>query len=152
VVYNPLAGGIFSGKYQASAAVPSEGRYSDKNTSGAIYRKRYLNQTVLDALGIVQPVAEAHQLSLVEVAFRWLVHHSQLKLGEHGNDGILVGVSSFGQLQSNLSEVEKGPLPDEVLQALDEAWLSVMGSAANYWHLDLVYTYDTQEALFGRKQ
>jgi aflatoxin B1 aldehyde reductase len=152
VVYNPLAGGIFSGKYQASAAVPSEGRYSDKNTSGAIYRKRYLNQTVLDALGIVQPVAEAHQLSLVEVAFRWLVHHSQLKLGEHGNDGILIGVSSFGQLQSNLSEVEKGPLPDEVLQALDEAWLSVKGSAANYWHLDLVYTYDTQEALFGRKQ
>ncbi|KAK5239589.1 hypothetical protein LTR16_011733, partial [Cryomyces antarcticus] len=40
VVYNPIAGGIFSGKYK-SADVPTEGRYSDSvGKLGDLYRKR----------------------------------------------------------------------------------------------------------------
>jgi aflatoxin B1 aldehyde reductase len=150
VVYNPLAGGIFSGKYQSAIVVPDDGRYSDKNTTGAIYRERYLNDAVLDALKIIQTAADANNLPLVEVAFRWLLHHSQLKLGAGGNDGLLIGVSSYSQLKSNLRVIEKGPLPEDVVQALDAAWMSVKAVAANYWHLDLVYSYDTEAALFKK--
>ncbi|KAE8329224.1 putative aflatoxin b1 aldehyde reductase-like protein [Aspergillus sergii] len=150
VVYNPLAGGILSGKYQTGAAVPEEGRFSDKNTTGALYRRRYLNDSVLNALDIIRPVAEKHGLTLPDVAFRWLCHHSQLRLEGDGKDGILIGVSSFGQLQQNLTALQQGPLPDELVDALDEAWMCVKPVAANYWHLELRYTYDTQAALFGQ--
>lgn len=37
VVYNPIAGGIFSGKYKSNE-VPKEGRYSDSMSYGAMYR------------------------------------------------------------------------------------------------------------------
>lgn len=39
-----------------------------------------------------------------------------------GNDGIIVGVSKLEQLQQNLDNLEKGPLPEELLKAVDEAW------------------------------
>lgn len=68
-----------------------------------------------------------------------------------GRDGILIGVSNFGQLESNLRDIEKGPLPEEVVKVLDEAWMVTKPTAPNYWHLDLKYTYDTQEALFKPK-
>lgn len=65
-----------------------------------------------------------------------------------GRDGVIVGVSSFSQLEGNLKDLEKGPLPDEVVAALDEAWMITKPTTVNYWHLDLKYTYDTQKALF----
>ncbi|KAK2873911.1 hypothetical protein FQN49_002002 [Arthroderma sp. PD_2] len=150
VVYNPLAGGILSGKYK-SADVPAEGRYSDTHSGGQMYRRRYFKDSVFDALRIIEPVAEKHQLSLVEIAFRWVMHHSALNIKD-GKDGIIIGVSSYGQLEKNMDDLEKGPLPDDVVAALDEAWIVAKATTANYWHLDLKYTYDTQAALFKPKQ
>lgn len=65
-----------------------------------------------------------------------------------GRDGVVIGVSSYDQLESNLKDLEKGPLPEEVVKALDEAWLITKPTTPNYWHLDLKYTYDTRAALF----
>lgn len=64
---------------------------------------------------------------------------------------MIIGVSSFAQLEGNLNDLEKGPLPDEVVKVLDEAWLITKPIAPKYWHLDLKYTYDTQKALFEPK-
>jgi aflatoxin B1 aldehyde reductase len=150
VVYNPLAGGIFSGKYK-SAEVPSEGRYSDKANSGSLYRKRYFKDATFDALRLIEPVAQKHNLTLLEIALRWCVHHSSLKMKDGGRDGVIIGVSSFDQLKSNLTDLEKGPLPEEVLKVLDDAWMVTKPTTPNYWHLDLKYTYDTRAALFKPK-
>ena len=150
VIYNPLAGGIFSGKY-TSADLPNEGRYSAKATSGVLYRKRYFKDATFDALRLIEPVAKKHDLTLLEIALRWCVHHSALKMTDGGRDGVIIGVSSFAQLESNLKDLEKGPLPDEVVKVLDEAWLITKPTTPNYWHLDLKYTYDTQKALFKPK-
>ncbi|KAL0254664.1 hypothetical protein SLS55_010144 [Diplodia seriata] len=100
-------------------------------------------------LRIIEPVVKKHNLTMLETAFRWLTHHSALSISDGGNDGVIIGVSSLEQLQQNLKEFEKGPLPDEVLKALDEAWLVAKPTTPNYWHLDLKYTYDTRKALFG---
>jgi aflatoxin B1 aldehyde reductase len=60
---------------------------------------------------------------MVETALRWCVHHSALKMVDKGgNDGIITGVSSYDQLVSNLKDMEKGPLPEDVVKALDKAW------------------------------
>ena len=72
---------------------------------------------------------EKHQLRLTEIALRWLQHHSVLT----PQDGIILGASSAAQLQQNLEDSEKGPLPDEVVKALDEARLIVGASAPTYW-------------------
>lgn len=147
MVYNPIAGGIFSGKYK-TADVPTSGRYSDSvGKMGAMYRKRYFKDSTFEALRIIEPVVEKHGLTLVETALRWVIHHSALKVKD-GNDGLIIGVSSISQLESNLKDVEKGPLPQEVVDALDQAWLITKPETPNYWHLDLKYTYDTRKALF----
>ena len=150
VIYNPLAGGLFSGKIK-SEEVPQEGRYSDTAKLGAMYRKRYFKDATFDALRIIEPVAQKHNLTILEIALRWCTHHSALKMQDGGRDGVIIGVSSLDQLKSNLADLEKGPLPDEVIKVLDEAWMITKPTTANYWHLDLQYTYDTQEALFKPK-
>jgi aflatoxin B1 aldehyde reductase len=146
VVYNPIAGGLFSGKIK-SAEIPTEGRFSD-TASGAMYRKRYFKEATFDALRLIEPVAQKHNLTLIEIAFRWLVHHSALNVKDGGRDGVVIGISSFAQLEGNLRDLEKGPLPEEVLTVLDEAYLVAKPTEADYWQLDLKYSYDTYEALF----
>ncbi|KAF2271237.1 aflatoxin B1 aldehyde reductase member 2 [Westerdykella ornata] len=135
VVYNPLAGGIFSGKIKSKDMVPDEGRFSNKAESvGAMYRERYFKDSTFEALRLIEPVAEKHALSLVEIALRWCIHHSALKTrAKGGNDGVIIGASSFEQLESNLKDLEKGPLPDEVVKVLDEAWLLAKPTTPNYF-------------------
>ena len=145
-----MAGGILTGKIRTKD-VPAEGRYSDQAPSGASYRTRYFKDATFDALRIIEPVVAKHGLTLAETALRWLHHHSLLNMKDGGRDGVIIGVSSFDQLKSNLADLEKGPLPDEVVKALDDAWLVAKPTTTNYWHLELKYAYDTQEALFGKK-
>lgn len=71
---------------------------------------------------------------MLETALRWCVWHSKLNVGgveykdgRKGNDGIIVGVSSYKQLEGNLADCEKGPLPEEVVKCLDEAWMIAKG-------------------------
>ncbi|OCL09234.1 Aldo/keto reductase [Glonium stellatum] len=150
VIYNPVAGGLFTGKIK-SKEVPTSGRYSDKDSRmGGMYRFRYFKDATFDALALIEPVVEKYGLSMLEVAFRWLVHHSALKMQEKGgNDGIIMGVSRFEQLEMNLEFCERGPLPQDVVDVLEQAWLLTKATAPNYWHLDLSYSYDTKKELFG---
>ena len=151
VVYNPLAGGLFSGKIK-TADVPTEGRYSDTNSrQGKQYRDRYFKDATFDALRLIEPVAQKHGLTLIETALRWCTHHSKLNMQNGGRDGVIIGISNLEQLKGNLKDLEKGPLPEEVVKVLDEAWLIAKPTTPNYWHLDLKYTYDTQGALFKPK-
>lgn len=148
VVYNPVAGGLFSGKIK-SKDVPAEGRFSDTSSlMGQRYRERYFQDATFDALRLIEPVVQKHNLTMLETAFRWLVHHSKLNIKD-GNDGILIGVSSPHQLEANLTDIEKGPLPEEVVKVLDEAWLVTKPTAAYYWHGKLEYSYDTVKALLS---
>lgn len=100
-----------------------------------MYRERYFHDQTFSALQHIEPVVKQHDLTLVETALRWCVHHSQLKLASKGgNDGIIIGVSSLSQLEQNLADLEKGPLPDEVVKALDEAWdVYLKGRGPTYW-------------------
>ncbi|KAK8024436.1 hypothetical protein PG993_012502 [Apiospora rasikravindrae] len=157
VVYNPIAGGLFSGKIKSKDMVPAEGRFSDTHGTGRNYRGRYFKDSTFEALRVVEEAVARHEqdgLTMIETALRWVRHHSALRVGESGSgrgDGIIIGISGLEQLESNLDNLEKGPLPDDVVAALDKAWMIAKADAPNYWHKDLVYTYDTKEALFGKK-
>ncbi len=66
--------------------------------------------------------------------------------------GIIMGVSSFEQLESNLKDLEKGPLPEDVVKALDEAWMIAKSTAVAYWHGTNQYTYELTPELYTSKK
>jgi aflatoxin B1 aldehyde reductase len=129
--------------------VPASGRFSDVAASGRLYRDRYFRESTFRALQVIEQAVQKAGLTMIETALRWVVHHSALKIKD-GNDGVIIGVSSLEQLDQNLTLLEKGPLPEELVKALDEAWAISKADTAPYWHKELAYTYDTEEALFGK--
>ena len=68
------------------------------------------------------------ELSLLEVSLRWLRHHS--KLSDH--DAIILGFSKLKHFEVNLGLMNKGPLSNDVLQLLDEAWDNVNTKCPKY--------------------
>lgn len=133
LVYNPLAGGVLSGKYQSKEIPNDSGRFSGTDpVVGAMYRERFFKDANFEALKAIKPVVDKFGLTLLEVAFRWCVHHSALKVLD-GDDGIVIGVSSLSQLEANLNDLEKGPLPEEVVTTLDRAWEITKPTCSLYW-------------------
>ncbi|KAK9462837.1 NADP-dependent oxidoreductase domain-containing protein [Lipomyces oligophaga] len=144
VVYNPLAGGLLSGKY-GKTAQPTEGRFDLNSTQGSVYRSRYFKEAYWDALDIIEEAVSKHAgISLIEVALRWVANHSLLKLGPAAGqtgDGIIIGISSYEQLMDNLDALEKGPLPQDIVDALDKAARVASMDAQPYWLGKLEYSY-----------
>ncbi|KAG8818234.1 hypothetical protein FRC19_010790 [Serendipita sp. 401] len=127
VVYNPLAGGYLAGKVSTSS-IP-EGRFSGESAMAKMYRERYLQGAYADALETIREVGSKHDLRLSEIALRWVQHHSVLT----PSDGVILGASSAQQLADNCVDSAKGPLPDEVIAALDLAWTKVGMNCPKYW-------------------
>jgi len=130
--FNPLAGGFFSGRYTKDSEVGKGTRFDPDRNQGKMYRQRYWNDAFFKAIESIKPVAQAHNLTLTEIALRWIVHHSQLKK-EHG-DAVIIGASSVAHIEQNLIDFEKGPLHEEILKAVDEAWESVKAVQPKYFH------------------
>jgi aflatoxin B1 aldehyde reductase len=132
-VFSPLAGGYLTNRYHRSTSEIEEGSRFDANTTqGKSYRTRYWNSTMFDALDVIREAAGKHGLTEAECALRWLMHHS--KLSVESGDKVIIGASSAGHLEGNLVDFEKGPLPEDVVAALDEAWRMTKGLAYNYYH------------------
>jgi len=128
VIYNPLAGGFFAGKVQKPEQ-PPPGRFGGDSMMAKMYRARYFNEGYFQALESLKSIAEKHNLRLTEIGLRWCQHHSLLTT----SDGIILGASSNEQLKQNCEDSEKGPLPEEVLKALDDAWNLVGANCPTYW-------------------
>lgn len=41
---------------------------------------------------------------------------------------------STKHIEQNMKDLEKGPLPEDVVKALDEAWEKVRPVTSKYWH------------------
>lgn len=80
----------------------------------------------------MKPVAGKHGMTMAEVALRWMTHHSLL--GEEYQDTILIAASSTKHIEQYMKDLEKGPLPAEVVKALDQAWDRVKTLIGRYWH------------------
>lgn len=120
VVYNPLAGGLLTGKQTRESPLP--GTRFDKNQ---MYLDRYWHPAYFDAVeGLRSAAAEAGR-SLASVALNWVLHHSAA-------DCVILGASRPEQLQENLRLCAEGPLPDATVAACDGAWNSLRGVTPKY--------------------
>ena len=125
--YNPLAGGLLTGKHMHTAAEDTaEGRFANNEW----YLRRYWHADYFAALVAAREACDAAQVPMAEAALRWLAHHSCLDGGR--GDGIILGASSVGQLEANLEATRAGPLPEAVTAAWDVAWEVARASAPVY--------------------
>ncbi|KAK0713549.1 aflatoxin B1 aldehyde reductase member 2 [Lasiosphaeria miniovina] len=148
VVYSPTVAGLLAGAVRDAGAVPADGRFSDK-FFGGMMRHTYFRDSTFAAVAAVRAAADAHGISAIEAGLRWLAHHSQLDFARR--DGIVVGVSSLTHLDDNLAFLlDRGPLPEALVKALNKAWLIAKPETPAYWHFDLKYGYDAEEVLFGK--
>ncbi|KAF7354038.1 Aflatoxin B1 aldehyde reductase member 3 [Mycena venus] len=130
--FNPLAGGLLTDRYTSMDSKAESGsRLDPEGMAGKAFRARYWKPVFFDALGAVRTAAAAHGLTMAEVAFRWVSHHSLLRR-EHG-DAVIIGGSNLKQIEENLVDLEKGPLPADVLAAIDAAWEAVKGDSSLYY-------------------
>ncbi|PVH72723.1 Aldo/keto reductase [Cadophora sp. DSE1049] len=135
--FNPLAGGYLTSRYTRNmldedTGIEEGSRFDPKRKQAQNYRLRYFNKEYFDALDILRSVAKKHNLPEAECALRWISHHSLLDR-KYG-DTIIIGASSAAQLEENLTNLEKGPLPEDVVEALEEGWKTVRGVCVTYWH------------------
>ncbi|KUJ11678.1 Aldo/keto reductase [Mollisia scopiformis] len=130
--YSPIAGGMLTDKYHRNTIEHEEGsRFDPKKMQGKAFRGRYWNDAHFDALDVIRPVAKKLGMTTAEAAVRWASHHSLMKR-EYG-DAVIIGASSTVQLEENLANLEKGPLPEEMAKAFDEGWEIVKGVCGSYF-------------------
>lgn len=124
VVYNPLGGGLLTGKHNLNAR-PEQGRFGTVHGLGEMYRQRYWNETLFEAVEALRAIAEGAGLSMVELALRWL-------LGTPAVGAVLLGASRQEQLTANLAACAGPALTGDVRAACDEVWARVHGPAPAY--------------------
>ena len=121
VVYNPLAGGLLTGKQQRER--PIAGTRFDNNP---LYLDRYWHPGYFDAVEELQAIAGRAGRSLIDVSLNWLLHHTAA-------DCVILGASKMDHLEQNLNAFQNGgPLPDDVLKAVDQVWHNLRGITPNY--------------------
>lgn len=124
--YSPLAGGFLVGKLLSEA--PASGSHFDPDTLwGPWFLKKYSH--MVPSLQDLKGIIDKHDLRLSEIALRWLQHHSILTPEDAG---VILGASRPEQLEESIKDSEGEPLPEDIVNALDEAWKKVKGGAQHY--------------------
>lgn len=120
VVYNPLAGGLLTGKHRGHAE-PSAGRFQDN----PVYRDRYWRPSLMAAVDSLAEIAASAGSTLLELTFSWLCSRPLV-------DGVIVGASNLDQLRANLNAAGHGAPSDEVTQQMDALWGELRGPFPRY--------------------
>jgi aryl-alcohol dehydrogenase-like predicted oxidoreductase len=112
-IYNPLAGGLLTGKL-ANDAPPPKGSRFDGN---AFYAKRYWTDAMFARVDALREVAAAESMSLVELAYAWVA-------GRKGVDSILVGPGSLEHFDAAVAACERrvSPAAAKRIDELSTAW------------------------------
>lgn len=107
-----LASGFLTGKHVDAEGRPT-GRFA-KNAGLATPEVTAAMKEFVDGCSV-------HNLQPVEVASRWISHHSAL--GD--NDAVVLGASKLAQVGETVEYIGKGPLPDEIVALVESLWAAV---------------------------
>jgi len=121
IAYNPLAGGMLTGKHEGLATVPTSGRFKSD-----LYRNRFWKPEYFEAVEQLDEACSKRDLTPTEVALRWVKHHSM-------SDGVLLGASKVDHLRENLAACCKGKLPGPIVKAVNKAWETTRPACQRYF-------------------
>ena len=115
IPYNPLAGGLLTGKHDDKAA-PPEGSRFQLGTAGARYQERYWHGQQFETIEALRHVAAEAGMSMATMAIRWVLSNPAITAP-------IIGASRLEQLADTLTAAEHGPLPGELKAKLDDITL-----------------------------
>ncbi len=112
IPYNPIAGGMLSGKHDRSKP-PAEGtRFTAPSYAGTMYRQRYWHDHVFDCVEAIGEIAKAAGLATPTLALAWV-------LAQPGITSPIVGASRPDQLDATLAALD-AKLDETTLTRLDD--------------------------------
>lgn len=115
VTYNPLAGGMLTGRYKPDQE-PAKGTRFDVGKE--LYQARYWNEAIFQAVERYNSWCADKDLHPVTAAVRWV-------LQQRGICSVIIGASKAAQLDASLAAVRGEALGQEELAWLDELWYSL---------------------------
>jgi aryl-alcohol dehydrogenase-like predicted oxidoreductase len=116
VVFNPLAGGMLTGKYKRGEA-PREGTRFALGTAASLYQQRYWQDEVIGVVERLATDVASRGKSITHVALKWV-------LEQPGVTAAIVGASRADQLRDSLRALTIA-LDDEDRRACDAAWYAL---------------------------
>ncbi|SEK73514.1 Predicted oxidoreductase [Stigmatella aurantiaca] len=119
-VYNPLAGGVLTGRYAPGAAPPRGSRLG----TNRLYQNRYGSERLLAQVEALGAVASDGGMTRVELAYAWL-------LARPGVDSVLVGPGSVEHLDAAL-EAQTRVLSPDTLARVEDLFQAFTGTDARY--------------------
>jgi aryl-alcohol dehydrogenase-like predicted oxidoreductase len=122
MVYNPLGGGLLTGKHSFTSA--GTGRFGDSRLAG-MYRDRYWTPELFAAVERLATIAEAADLTLPDLSLRWLLSSSDV-------GAVLLGGSRVEQLEQNIASAAAGALTADIVAACDAVGASLRGPMPAY--------------------
>jgi aflatoxin B1 aldehyde reductase len=134
--HSPIAGGFLTGKvtFATDPAQLKASRWerSPSNVWGNSYLGCYDKPSMHDAVRTMDKVCKEHGLEIFDAAVRWMFYHSALvggpMLREEG-DAVVLGSHTLQMLKDYADVYLAGPLPEELVQALDGLWEGVKKDA-----------------------
>jgi aryl-alcohol dehydrogenase-like predicted oxidoreductase len=121
VVYNPLAGGLLTGK-QSLERGPISGSRFDGNER---YLNRYWHKAYFEAVEGMKALSARAGRPLLEVAFRWLLDRDSV-------DSVILGASKMEHLAANIKAAESPSLSPEAHKDCDGVWEDLRGPTPFY--------------------
>jgi aryl-alcohol dehydrogenase (NADP+) len=95
ISYNPIAGGLLSGKHHKTAAPPDGSRFTLGN-AGPMYQDRYWHERMFDTVEEVRKLADQAAVPLVTLAVAWV-------LANEAVTAPIIGASRPEQLDASLA-------------------------------------------------
>ena len=121
VPYNPLAGGLLTGKHKRESG-PIAGTRFDGNQ---LYLNRYWHDDYFAAVEDLYAIARDTGRTLIELSLQWMLGQPQI-------DSIILGASRMEQLEENLKACEGGTLDAETTARCDAVWKRLRGITPKY--------------------
>ncbi len=116
MTYNPLAGGVLTGRYRGVREVQPGTRFGLER-SGAMYQRRYWNDVMLDEVERLGDFLAPRGKSLTQVALAWV-------LAQPGITCAILGASRPEQLDESLPAVDLA-LDEEERRACEDIWFNL---------------------------
>jgi len=120
IPYNPLAGGLLTGKHDR-ASPPRQGTRFALGTAAARYQARYWNEREFSTVEELRAVAKQAGMTMATLAVSWVLSNPAIT-------SPIIGASASGQLADSLAAAENGSLPQDLKAKLDgitQAWRAV---------------------------
>jgi aryl-alcohol dehydrogenase (NADP+) len=96
--YNPLAGGLLTGKHKRSAP-PAQGTRFTLGAAGGMYTERYWKDREFDTVDALVALAREHNIEPVTLATAWVLANPAITTP-------LIGASKPAQLKANVAATE----------------------------------------------